>query len=152
MESVAWQSWTPALTTTSNPQPNIGSTGVATGLYRQVNRKVSAKGTITLGGTGIAVGTGGYVISLPVTSATTGWSLGDLIGVWGLFDSSSSNSFSGLMFWRNSTTVFAQYNKFVDIGAGIYTTRSVDWATTDTPVTLATGDVIKFSFTYEAAS
>ena len=72
-----WTAYTPTLTATTNP--NIGTTGTRTGAYTRIGKTVHWRAYITVGGTGIAVGTGSYRLSMPVApaanqrSAGSGW-------------------------------------------------------------------------------
>lgn len=56
--------WTPALTC-STTNPNLGTTGTATGWYHTNGALVEAWGSFIWGGTGVTAGSGNYRISMP---------------------------------------------------------------------------------------
>lgn len=69
--------WTPTITATSF---NAGTGVSASGQYIQIGKWVFCRGSITLGTTGFAAGTGGYAFSLPVAAQLTGYPTAVCIG------------------------------------------------------------------------
>jgi hypothetical protein len=132
----AWTSYTPAMTA-STTNPNIGSTGTAQGRYMQIGKLVHFYATITPGGTGIAGGSGGYAISLPVTARTTVTQRGSIY----LFDSSAGLAFHGT-FSIGSTTIALAVQ-----GTG----QNESLVSGTAPFSISSGDTYHAFATYEAA-
>lgn len=132
-----YSAFTPTLTADGG-NPNLGSTGSATGRYTQFGKMVHAYGTIVFGGTGVAAGSGAYEIAYPVAPATGS---DGIVGTAILFDSSAT--------FRGVAAVYSLDTgefRFV-LGNGTATglvTNSVPW-------TWAADDFIRFGLTYEAA-
>lgn len=127
--------FTPTLTADGG-DPNLGSTGSASGRYTQIGDMVHTAGVIIFGGTGISAGSGTYEIAYPVAPADN-----NIVGSAVLFDSSAS-------FRAAATPYFLDAGEFrIVFGAGTATglvTHALPW-------TWAAGDFIRFSMTYEAA-
>lgn len=94
----AWNTYTPTLTASSS-NPTLGTGNAVAGEWRYVDNGdwVMAQGKIVFGTSGVAVGSGTYRVSLPVTAGTinaSGSSL-DCAGQARLLDSSSGNTIIG---------------------------------------------------------
>ena len=66
----AWTSYVPVLTGTVT-NPNLGSTGSIVGQYVEAGKDIKGHIRITFSGTGVAVGSGNYLITMPVTVVGT---------------------------------------------------------------------------------
>lgn len=131
----AWTAYTPAWTS-SGAAPTLGD-GTIGGRYTKVGRKVTARGTLTIGST-TTFGSGFYFFSLPIP-----W-LGDLQTPYGpvwIRDSSTGFDYNVMAVAQTSTTFLLRR------GAG-----SATIATSTEPFTFAVGDWIAWNLTYEAAS
>lgn len=137
----AWTSYTPTWTA-SGTNPTLGN-GTITGKYKQRGKVVDVRLTLTVGSTS-TIGTGIYFFSLPVANATT-----EISGI----DSHG---------WLLDTSTGLYYHIFCDSagGASAIVVRLVvtsgTWGTLDTvqhntPMTIATGDFLGITLTYEAA-
>jgi hypothetical protein len=131
----AWTAYTPALTAlTTNPTLGAGST--ATGRWvRQKDRTIEATAKIIFGTSGVAPGSGNYLVSLPVAAGAG--VLAICKGYIFDFDTSDFRLITG--FGASSTTIH-----LVAEGANTVSDAS--------PWTWAASDQIQFSITYEAAS
>lgn len=133
-----WSNWTPALTA-SITNPNIGSTGTALGAYVRIGSLLVGHGRISFGGTGIANGSGNYLVSLPENASTaiTGQSLGS--GV--VFDASSAR-YNFQLERSGANTAFLVYH---NPGANNVVTGAAPVAT------FVAGDRIQYWFAYQGA-
>ena len=130
---LAWQTWAPTL---SSGWAN--GNGVWSAKYAQIGKTVHVAGFFTLGTTT----TKGSVmtISYPVTAKTTGQQTnGNVYAILG------ATTFPLIML--NSSTGNCQIG--TSVANATYTTFNV--VTSTTPATWATGDIIYFGLTYEAA-
>lgn len=136
-----WQTWTPALTAVTT-NPTLGTGSAVAGRYAQVGKVVTAQFRITFGTSGVAAGTGGYRVSLPVTPEST---LTWFVGSYWAFDSSGSASTMGQIAIDAGTSVL----RFFYPATWPSGTSSEVAATT--PWTWAASDQIRGTVTYEAA-
>lgn len=132
----AWSSYTPVLTAATT-NPNIGSTGTGQGRYVQIGKLVHFYATIVPGGTGIAGGSGGYAISLPVAAKTTFTQRGSMY----LFDNSAGLAFHGTFSFGSTTLALAVQ------GTG----QNLSVVTGTAPFSIGAGDTYHVFATYEAA-
>ncbi len=129
----AWTAYTPVWTGTST-NPVIGN-GTITGKYCKTGRLVVGSFTITVGST-TTFGSGGYVVSLPFSSATGGL---DALGTATCYDSSAATRF------MRHLNAFAANSAILVSEAGALTTSAV-------PMTWATGDIIAGKFVFESTT
>lgn len=132
----AWTTYVPTWTAAS-VNPAIGD-GTIVGAYRQVGKTVDFFVKITAGSS-TTFGSGQYTISLPVTAAKTEQTFA---GVF--FDSSASARYAVRAISNLTTSV----STWLDPTTAGNNLRSLN---ATAPVTLATGDIIVVSGTYEAA-
>jgi hypothetical protein len=129
-----WQAYTPTWTTTGTA-PSLGN-GTLTGRYTQLGKTIHAVLEL-VAGSSTTFGTSGWSLSLPVTSAAS--ELG-VLGMTELFDSSAGAVYAAVALRGISTTA-------------LFYTCAVPGAqvTNLVPFTWATGDLLRFKITYEAA-
>lgn len=131
-----WETYTPTLTA-STTNPNLGSTGTATGRYARVNKIVIGNAQFTFNGAGIAAGLGFYFCSLPITAQNAG----PAAGVANAIDVSTFVSVQNSLNLDTTT-------RLIGIGTG---GASLAGTIQSTTFVWAAGDVIRFTFCYEAA-
>lgn len=127
-----YQTYTPTLTgTVSNP--NLGSTGTIVGSFVRIGQFVHGHVLATFAGSGVAVGSGNYVVSLPV----------------GINSSVAVNSAVGAYFathggvYQSGTGAFGSGGVVMGIqGGGFVGSGTVAWAA---------GDTISVMFAYRSA-
>lgn len=123
-----WSTYSPALTSTG-VQPNIGTTGAGLGRYLRVGDDVTAWGSITFGGAGIAAGTGNYQISVPFprTASNVGT---NLIGASiALFNGAATwGFFTGAIMAASASVFTISYPATWPIGALTTVGAAVPWA------------------------
>lgn len=146
--SEAWTSYTPVLTG-SVTNPNIGTTGTVTGFYQKINRTVYFRILVTFGGTGISIGSGVYLFTLPSTPVTEN-NAPSVIGTLNYEDQSASKTYAGVCRIRKSNEptfggkLSAMHPSYTTVGEWSELSHgSLPWAT---------GDTMDFSGSYEAAS
>jgi len=66
----AWTSYTPVLTGTVT-NPNLGTTGSIVGQWVEANKTIWGHVRITFSGTGVTVGSGNYLVTVPVSVVGT---------------------------------------------------------------------------------
>ena len=132
----AWETWTPVLTG-STTNPNLGSTGTATGRYARVNKIVIAQAQFVFNGAGIAAGSGFYKCSLPITAQAANPANGTALA----FDVSSFATTANVTYLDTTSLVVG-----VGSGGGGFA-ASIGSAT----YVLAACDFIRFFLCYEAA-
>lgn len=134
----SYSAWTPALTAATT-NPTLGTGSSAQGRYYQSGKHVVAYGSINFGTSGVAEGSGNYIISLPVAMRTPVNNDGNMVGQGYIFDSSTS-ALRPCIFIRNtdSTVVI----RLTTDGSAV--THAAPW-------TWAASDVLIFHFDYEAA-
>jgi hypothetical protein len=134
-----WPTWVP---TYSGFTPGNGVLTFAD--FCQIGKRVDARYHF-VAGTTTSIAAGSCTISLPVTSATYGATLTDIIGIFEFEDVSAGAFYTGHMA-QSSTTVA---RPLIVNTAGTYGT----WASLENgvPVAIATGDIISFTLTYQAA-
>lgn len=137
----AWGSYTPALTATTT-NPTLGSGSTASGRYAKVQRTVFGTFDITFGSSGVAAGSGTYLISVP-TNILSSWPANAPVGRAVLFD--SSGSVAGYF------DLISNYNNFRIRYQATWPTGSLTYVNDSTPWTWAAGDYIRGEFFYEAA-
>lgn len=127
----AWTSYTPTYSNLS-----LGNGTVDAGYYR-IGRTVTYRGAITFGSTTSV--TGAIQVSVPVAAKGSTWSLGSAAGE----DNSAS-------FARTSGT--AEINPAIfATGINFASTGNASWTAT-VPFTWASGDILRWTITYEAAA
>ena len=131
-----WETWTPVLTG-STTNPNLGTTGTATGRYARVNKIVIAQAQFVFNGTGIAAGSGFYKCSLPLTAQASGPANGTSLAI----DVSSFATTANVTYLDSTTQVVGVGSGGAGFAASIGSTTYV-WAA---------GDIIRFYLCYEAA-
>jgi hypothetical protein len=131
-----WETYTPTLTA-STTNPNIGTTGIASGRYARVNKIVVGQASFTFNGAGIAAGLGFYFCSLPITAQAAGVAAGVANAIDVSTFASIQNSLS-----TDTTT------RLIGIGTG---GASLAGSIQSTTFVWAAGDFIRFTFCYEAA-
>lgn len=97
----AWASYTPTITATSNP--TLGTASVQYGAYLQIGKTVHYTIRIAFGTSGVAVGSGNYLILLPVAANATAVTNQALIGVGSIYDSSADVTYLATVQLTNST-------------------------------------------------
>lgn len=132
----AWTSYTPTLTATTT-NPTLGTGSVRTGSYTQEGKKVTYRGTVKFGTSGVAAGSGFYEVSLPVAAVSL----------------SNSRQQGTVTAWDNSAGNFEDGAIFVETGATTKARLSVGGlvATNSAPWTWAASDQFDFTIVYEAA-
>jgi hypothetical protein len=119
--------------TGSTTNPAIGN-GTITGRYLRHGKTVTATINIVAGST-TTFGSGNWIFTLPFTADTTV----SPIGSAQIFDASTGTVYVGLVVNINSTTmVVYSHNTTAAVGAAV-------------PMTWATTDALRLTFTYEAA-
>lgn len=136
--SETYTAWTPALTA-SVTNPTLGSGSNAQGRYFQNGKHVVGYGSISFGSSGVAAGSGGYQVSLPVTARTGVNNDMNLMGTGYIYDSSASAVVPVIMVGGNTGIAVMRTTT-----AGAQVTNAV-------PFTWSTGDILIFHFDYEAA-
>ena len=132
----AWETYTPTLTA-STTNPNLGSTGTATGRWARIQKIVFGQANFTFNGAGIAAGLGFYFYSLPVTAQA----LGPVAGSAYAIDISAFAT-------THNTLYLDTTNRLVGIGTGGGVLAATIQHNT---YVWAAGDQIKVNFCYEAA-
>ena len=131
----AWQSYTVSWTAATT-NPSIGN-GTLTGRYVQIGKTVICAVSLTMGST-TTYGSGSWNLSLPKTSANSGVYYG---GQWMAVDLGTTNHAGQVFLLPNASVInyFLRENVVLDYLNNI------------TPHTWASGDVLRFSVTYETA-
>lgn len=132
----AWETWTPALTA-STTNPNLGTTGTATGRYARIQKIVIGQAQFVFGGAGIAAGVGFYYCSIPITAQSASWTVGNMIAIDVSTFATTSNTAA-----LDTTARLIGYGTG---GAGL--AASIQAGT----YPWAAGDIIRVNFCYEAA-
>lgn len=132
-----WETWTPALTG-SVTNPNLGSTGTATGRYGRVQKTVFGIAQFTFGGTGINAGSGFYFCSIPFTAQAAA----PVVGSWVGYDQSLDTIAIGTMTLDTTSRMSLMRN---GVGGNQFLVAST------VPWTWAASDFIRLQFQYEAA-
>ncbi len=131
----SWASYSPAWTGSgSNPVVNNGTLN---GFYREIGKTIDYRIELTIGST-TTFGSGSYRLSLPVTARTAITSLCAPMAQAGLGDTSASARYMRTAVYLTSTTVF------------LCDEAGTAWTPT-VPFTLANGDFVVVTGTYEAA-
>lgn len=133
----AWTTWAPVLSSGW-----LNGNGVWSAHYAQIGKTVHVRGGFTVGST-TTKGTG-LAISLPVTASSNAAANFTAIPMANATVAGGNTNI--LWGYVNSTTSFTLFALGT---AGTYANRANITATV--PATWATGDVIQFAFTYEAA-
>lgn len=133
----SYSSYTPALTATTT-NPTLGSGSSAVGDYAQDNKVVVGNFEITFGSSGVAAGSGTYLVSLPVNADTT-FSVRH-IGSAQVYHNATGQIIN-VMIHLNATGTAKIY----------YPGAPGGLMTNSVPFTWSTGDLIFGSFTYRAA-
>jgi hypothetical protein len=130
----ASEAYTPAWTSTGTAP--VLNNGTLTGMYFRLNKLIIARATWTAGST-TTFGTGGYRISLPITTNGANF----LTGYAQYTDASTFNTY--VMICQPITTTTVQMNWNVGGLNGV-------WGQAN-PVAMANGDSCQMTFIYEAA-
>ena len=132
-EGGAWTTWTPAIT-----QSGAVTATVTSAVYGRWGRMIV--GHIRLSVTGTGTSSNSVTVSLPVTAARTGIT----IGSGGVYDVSAVLNYTGNVSINTTTTfVFEPHGGGVSpnpLGQAVFTAA------------LASGDIVQAFFMYEAAS
>lgn len=143
----AWTSYgSTASFTAATTSPTLGTGGTWTAYYSQINKVVRVRGRIVWGSTGRALGTGNYYIALPVTAKSDQPTVGQIVGQTFYLD------FGGLVYPGQilfDTTSRCSLWYTGDTGLDVINMNQV--SSTQYPHTVGNGDLIDFTFTYEAA-
>ena len=132
----AWETWTPTLTA-STTNPNLGSTGTASGRYARINKIVIGNAQFTFNGAGIAAGLGFYFCSLPITAQGAGLMAGSSLAI-------DVSTFASTINLCQTDTV----NRLIGVGTG---GGGLAASIQNSTYVWAAGDFIRFNFCYEAA-
>jgi len=134
-----WTSFTPTYSGLT-----VGS-GTNLGYYYHLGKQVCVKTNWTYG-SGSAVSAGNPSLTLPVNSASTGYTDAvSVVGQGAISDASVGNYYTRVR-WRNTTTV-----DFIVLNvSGTY--ASASGLSTTSPMTWTTGDQLTSQFCYESAS
>ena len=136
-----YTAWTPTLTADGG-NPNLGTTGTATGRYTQHGKTVHAYGRIAFGGTGVTAGSGEYEIALPVAASTDAFPpQATVYGTAVLFDNSATTFQVAAVYGLDANECRIALNK---VGAPLTASNVAPW-------TWAASDQIILNLTYEAA-
>ena len=136
----SWAAWTPTLTATTT-NPTLGTGGSATGRYVQnPDKTVNASGIILFGSSGVAAGSGEYLIALPV--ARNASAIGQVMGTAVLYDDSAGKFMPCAMYLSDSTHARIANDSYSV--AGLIVSNSV-------PQVWAANDAIIFTLMYEGA-
>lgn len=142
-DTVAWAgaytSYTPTWTDTG-AAPAIGN-AVVVAQYLQIGKLVHAYGRITFGTTS-TYGAGSWSFALPVTASANGLAA-SAVGVAQMYDSSANAFGLALAQLGTTTTLRAEFGATY-LGADTLASASAPW-------TWATGDILSWNITYEAA-
>ncbi len=132
-EGGAWTSWTPTVT-------QSGSVTVTNTRSRYARYGRTIHVTLSLSVTGSGTGSNAVYVSLPATAAANG-----IYGIGGgsIFDTSASAEYRGLAYFDSTTTVTMQPTDG---------STSNFLGVTHFTAGLASGDLIRMAFTYEASS
>lgn len=135
-EGPAWTPYTPTLTAVTT-NPTLGTGSVVEGSYQQVGKKVVARANIKWGSTGLAVGSGRYRVSLPVTAKSL--ATGNHLGSSMCYDNSLDAYWDGICLIGS-----ADYTKveLVSLNNNVSSSGPIPWASSDR---------IEITITYEAA-
>lgn len=133
-KAIVMDAWAATIPTYSNLSLGNGSVDAA---YCRNGRTVTYRGAITFGSTTSV--TGAIQVSLPVAAKSATWSIGSVIG------EDSSASFA-------RTFGAAEINPSIfATGINFASTGNASWTAT-VPFTWATGDILRWTITYEAAA
>lgn len=136
-----YAAWTPTLTADGG-NPNIGSTGTATGRYTQIGKLVHAYGRIVFAGAGISGGTGEWEIALPVAASSNAFPGNSTIyGTAILYDDSTATFQLAAVYALDAGECRIALNK---VGAPLTAQGTAPW-------TWAASDQLILELTYEAA-
>lgn len=135
----AWTSYTPTLTA-STTNPTLGTGSTASGSYMQIGKVCIFRVRIVFGTSGVAAGSGTYLISLPVAGVTLQFPR-PLVNVL-IRDVSTGDMWFGL----------GLYNSTTDVSLRVQTNSSgTAWVTDSAPYAWAASDEILAFGTYEIA-
>jgi hypothetical protein len=132
----AWETYTPTLTA-STTNPNLGTTGIATGKYARLNKIVVGQASFTFNGAGINAGLGFYFYSLPLTALASGSNVGNAHAIDVSTFATIQNSLA-----TDTTT------RLLGVGTG---GASLAGSIQSTTFVWAAGDFIRINFCYETA-
>lgn len=138
MFGAAWTTFTPTLTAVT-VNPNLGTTGTATGAYLQIGKAVFWWAVLQPGGSGIAGGTGEYRLAVPVAAKRT-----------------SDRQIVGTGYASNGTTTYYAANIEVNPSASLGRINVVGEAAIasfmgSTTVPVVSGWILTVAGAYEAA-
>jgi hypothetical protein len=132
-------SYTPTLTAATT-NPTAGTSAVTSARYTLFGGKwCTVRGTIRFGTSGVSAGSGQYLISLPVATATTLGAGVDAVGAGLVFDSSSTNVVQAIFYVAGSGS-----SNMAGFANGAQITNAAPWV-------WAASDYLSFTLTYETA-
>lgn len=137
-ETGEWLSYTPTLTATVT-NPTLGTGSVVSGRYKLIGDICFAFVSIRFGTSGVAAGTGSYLISLPVDRRTSTSFENHIVGVGYVYDNSPGTIYNTLLSrYGGDTQAQMQLNS-----TGAIVTHSA-------PFAWSTQDIIIAQMMYEA--
>jgi len=131
-----WETYTPTLTA-STTNPNLGTTGTASGRYARIQKIVIGQAQFVFGGASIAAGLGFYFCSIPITAQSAGPTAGNMIAIDVSTFATTSNTAA-----LDTTARLIGYGTGGASLAGTIQSTTYPWAA---------GDIIRVNFCYEAA-
>ena len=143
-----WQGWTPALTAATT-NPNIGSTGVIDGRYRQIGKTVDFELRISSSGSGLSNGSGNYRISYPVTPNNNyiGGNSPKIVGLVNFYNASNTTMYQAKAMAASTSYMEVYFD--VASSANLFTNSSNIWSSSFFGV--PTGNIVTITGRYEAA-
>lgn len=142
-----WQGWTPALTAATT-NPNIGSTGVIDGRYRQIGKTVDFELRISSSGSGLSNGSGNYRISYPVTPNNNyiGGNSPKIVGLVNFYNASNTTMYQAKAMAASTSYMEVYFD--VASSTNLFTNSSNIWASSFFGV--PTGNIVTITGRYEA--
>jgi hypothetical protein len=139
--NATYATYTPTI---SGWTPGNGTTTRA--VYSKTGDTVNAQGYWTFGSTSSVPASGTFQTTLPVSAIASG---ATIYGICTFFDLSASVQVTGLCRIQNATDMYFYWQ---DPETAPIATRLEGWNTSATlPFTFATGDIISWNITYQAA-
>lgn len=142
-----WQGWTPALTAATT-NPNIGSTGVIDGRYRQIGKTVDFELRISSSGSGLSNGSGNYRISYPVTPNNNyiGGNSPKIVGLVNFYNASNTTMYQAKAMAASTSYMEVYFD--VASSTNLFTNSSNIWSSSFFGV--PTGNIVTITGRYEA--
>lgn len=133
-----WNSWTPVLTATTT-NPTLGTGSVQSGNYIKYGQMLIVEGRITFGTSGVAAGSGSYLISVPPSTTITPTSAAIPLGQARILDSSAVTIGIANVYYQDGTHVGLNMPSTTTVGGFGTVTHA-------TPMAWAASDSIDFKF------